>query len=141
MFETSTSHTRHLQTTLRPLHHVALQKWTARHQWTPNLVVLWSATWHLQWAQAENGFLWQMIYRVPSMLKYKYYLSLASNSLMWCTRCDNNICKLDCAGSTTIWAWTTNFLHHVAPQVLPFTLSVLHIFLVEPVNDLILIPK
>lgn len=65
-FDTSTSHLHNMQETTGEVPHTTITKWKDNHAWQSNKTKLWQETWHPSRAQKENGFLWQMIYRVPT---------------------------------------------------------------------------
>lgn len=138
-FNTSVSHLRSLQIKSNR-QHSAISNWRQNHNWTGSSAHLWKETWHTCRAEAENCFLWQLIYQVPTTRHYRRHYPGVTYADTLCTRCtltvpeDIKHCIFFCPASQQIWQWTALLLTRLAstqdPQI-SFTLT--HVFLADPI--------
>lgn len=136
-FKTSTSHIRKILTKKPSCHHVAITKWISRFGWVENMEHLQTETWNKQISQVENAFLWQLVYHVPMTLKYRFRKLPTSDRRTQCTRCVLDIPEstdhyiFSCPTSEDVWQWAHALLGTLTPPSTYFSLTPLHVFLVD----------
>lgn len=101
LLQSSTAQLRLLQVRGPTTTHSALQKW----QRQLGILVpddIWTSTWIPYRSAAENTFLWQLIYRIPTTNHWRLPDRPASDPDTWCPLCDLHIPEdnLNC-----IWAY------------------------------------
>lgn len=123
IIHSSIAQLRILQTTERPQIHNALHKW-ARQLACTIPAEIWHVTWTRTWisyrSAAENTFLWQILYRIPTTNKWRFPRENADNPETWCTRCQLQVqedvyhCIWACPASRGCWSWCSSMISWIS---------------------------
>lgn len=133
LFDYHTATLRHSQIPLRVTSHRGLTHWQNIFNVQLDERRIWRETWLPSRSNAENCFLWQMLYRTPATQHWRFPELPASDPVTWCTRCDLDLqedilhCIWSCPISRQVWGWAQGLVQLSSPMASSLVLHPAHI--------------